>query len=401
MSGRDIIGCARTGSGKTAAFVLPMLRHVLAQRPLESGEGPIALIIAPTRELSMQIYHETRKFSKPCGLRVGAIYGGAPVSEQIAVMKRGVEIVVCTPGRMIDILCTNQGRVTNMQRTTYVVMDEADRMFDMGFEPQIISILRQTRPNRQTCLFSATFPRAIENLARQILEDPLEITVGGRSIASEDVSQYCEILTDDEKFKRLLELLGKWYGRGNILIFHDQREKVDLLFSQLQKVGYLAVILHGGVDQYDRDNTINDFKSKIKTIMIATSIASRGLDVKDLKVVINYTAPTHYEDYVHRVGRTGRAGAKGFAYTFLSDPEEAKFAPDIVRAMTKAKQQENIPPELREMAKRFKEKVRDGEEADEGGLGRGFTHTRGFKFDDKEAKAKEKEMQRQRAVYAD
>jgi len=396
MSGRDLIACAKTGSGKTAAFVLPMLRHILGQRSLESGEGPIGLIIAPTRELSVQIYHETKKFAKPCGLRVAAIYGGAPISEQIAALKRGAEIVVCTPGRMIDILCTNQGRVTNVQRVTYVVLDEADRMFDMGFEPQIMSMLKQCRPDRQTLLFSATFPRVIESLARQILISPLEIIVGGRSVASEDVTQVVEIVPNDEKFKRVLELLGTWYNRGNILIFHDKQESVDELFTQLQRVGYMALVIHGGVDQFDRENAIMDFKKKIKTVMLATSVMSRGLDVKDLKVVINYSSPHHYEDYVHRVGRTGRAGSKGFAFTLMDPEVEMKHAPDILKAMIRANQEKGIPDQLKDMAKKFKEKVRDGSAI--AYESRGYK-TKGYKFDEEEAKKREESKKRQQGVY--
>jgi len=396
MSGRDLIACAKTGSGKTAAFVLPMIRHILAQRALESGDGPIGMIVAPTRELSVQIYHETRKFAKPCGLNVAAIYGGAPISEQIAALKRGAEIVVCTPGRMIDILCTNQGRVTNVRRVTYVVLDEADRMFDMGFEPQIMSMLRQCRPDRQTLLFSATFPRVIESLAKQILSHPLEIIVGGRSVASEDVTQVVEIVPSEDKFKRVLDLLGTWYGRGNILIFHDKQESVDDLFTQLQRVGYMALVIHGGVDQFDRENAIMDFKKKVKTVMIATSVMSRGLDVKDLKVVVNYSAPHHYEDYVHRVGRTGRAGQKGFAFTLLDPESEMKYAPHILKAMIKAKQEEGIPDQLREMAETFKKKVRSGEEI--AYESRGYK-TKGYKFDADEAKKREDNKKRQQGVY--
>lgn len=396
MSGRDLIACAKTGSGKTAAFVLPMLRHILGQRSLESGEGPLGLIIAPTRELSVQIYHETKKFAKPCGLRVAAIYGGAPISEQIAALKRGAEIVVCTPGRMIDILCTNQGRVTNVRRVTYVVLDEADRMFDMGFEPQIMSMLKQCRPDRQTLLFSATFPRVIESLARQILSSPLEIIVGGRSVASEDVTQVVEIVPNDEKFKRVLELLGTWYNRGNILIFHDKQESVDELFTQLQRVGYMALVIHGGVDQFDRENAIMDFKKKIKTVMLATSVMSRGLDVKDLKVVINYSSPHHYEDYVHRVGRTGRAGSKGFAFTLMDPEVEMKYASDILKAMIRAKQEKGIPDQLKDMAKKFKDKVREGSAI--AYENRGYK-TKGYKFDEEEAKRREESKKRQQGVY--
>lgn len=209
MSGRDLIGIAKTGSGKTLAFLLPMFRHIMDQPALESGDGPIAIIMTPTRELATQIYAESRKFAKPLGLRVVAVYGGTPISEQIGDLKPGAEIVVCTPGRMIDMLAANSGRVTNLRRCTYVVLDEADRMFDMGFEPQVNRIIDGIRPDRQTVMFSATFPRIMEALARRILDKPIEVQVGGRSVVCKDVEQQVVIINDDDKFLKLLEILGE------------------------------------------------------------------------------------------------------------------------------------------------------------------------------------------------
>jgi ATP-dependent RNA helicase DDX46/PRP5 len=318
MSGRDVIGIAKTGSGKTLAFLLPMFRHILHQPPLKENEGPIGLIMAPARELVQQIFVEAKKFAKDLGLRATAVYGGSSVSEQIANLKRGSDIVICTPGRMIDILCMSAGKMVSLQRVTYVVLDEADRMFDMGFEPQITKILLNIRPDRQTLLFSATFPRAVENLARKILIKPIELTIGTRSTASGDITQYVEVREEKDKFMRLLQLLGLWYEKGNILVFVNTQPACDQLFQDLLRAGYPALSLHGGKDQIDRDFTIDDFKRKVRTLMVATSVAGRGLDVKDLVLVINYHCPNHLEDYVHRVGRTGRAGKKGTAYTFIS-----------------------------------------------------------------------------------
>lgn len=231
MSGRDVIGVASTGSGKTLAFVLPLLRHIFDQPVLGEGEGPIGLIMAPARELAVQIYNEARKFTKALGLRVTAVYGGAGVADQIADLKRGAEIVVCTPGRMIDILTMQAGKLVSLDRVSFVVLDEADRMFDMGFEPQIKMILQNVRPDRQTALFSATFPRTVENLAKKVLHMPLEIIVGGRSVASSAITQHVEIRDDDDKFMRLLQLLGVWYEKGNILVFVDTQSKCDTLFQ--------------------------------------------------------------------------------------------------------------------------------------------------------------------------
>lgn len=231
MSGRDVIGVARTGSGKTLAFLLPLLRHILDQPVLAEGKGPIGLIMAPARELAVQIYNESKKFTKALGLRVTAVYGGAGVADQIADLKRGAEIVVCTPGRMIDILTMQAGKLVSLDRVSFVVLDEADRMFDMGFEPQIKMILQNVRPDRQTALFSATFPRTVEGLAKKVLHMPLEIIVGGRSVASSDITQHVEIRDDDDKFMRLLQLLGVWYEKGNILVFVDTQSKCDTLFQ--------------------------------------------------------------------------------------------------------------------------------------------------------------------------
>ncbi|KAI9091557.1 ATP-dependent RNA helicase Prp11 [Phlyctochytrium arcticum] len=361
MSGRDVIGIAKTGSGKTIAFLLPMLRHIKDQRPLEAQEGPIALIMTPTRELAVQIHKECRHFAKAMNLRAVCCYGGSPIKDQIAELKRGAEIIICTPGRMIDLLCANSGRVTNLKRVTYMVLDEADRMFDMGFEPQVMRIVNNVRPDRQTILFSATFPRKMEALARKILKSPLEITVGGRSVVASDVSQIVEVLPDDNaKFLRLLDILGRTFNEAQdvkVLIFTDRQEAADNLLTLLLRKGYPCQSLHGGKDQADRDSTIADFKTGNTNILIATSVAARGLDVKQLKVVINYECPNHMEDYVHRVGRTGRAGQKGTAYTFIT-PDQDRFAVDILKALTMS--EVPIPADLQNLADSFMEKVKTG-----------------------------------------
>jgi ATP-dependent RNA helicase DDX46/PRP5 len=269
--------------------------------------------------------HNNSKFLlQATGLRAVCVYGGAGVGDQIADLKRGAEVVVCTPGRMIDILSLNGGRITNLKRATFLVLDEADRMFDMGFEPQITRIIENIRPNRQTVMFSATFPRQIETAARKILQQPLEIVVGGKSMVCKDVEQHVEVLSEEMKFRRLLELLSVWYDQGNVLVFVDRQDEADKLYQQLIGANYPCLSLHSGKDQMDRDSTIEDFKNKVRTILIATSVAARGLDVKDLKLVVNFDVPSHFEDYVHRVGRTGRAGNKGTSYTFLTPDESIR-----------------------------------------------------------------------------
>ena len=364
MSGRDVIGVAKTGSGKTIAFLLPMFRHIKDQRPLDSLDGPVGLILSPTRELATQIHRECKPFLKALNLRAVCAYGGAPIKDQIADLKRGAEIIVCTPGRMIDLLAANSGRVTNLRRVTYVVLDEADRMFDMGFEPQVMKILNNIRPERQTVLFSATFPRQMEALARKALAKPVEIVVGGRSVVAPEITQVVEVRSEDQKFHRLLELLGNLYADeknedDRVLIFVDRQESADGLLRDLMKKGYPCVAIHGGKDQVDRDSFISDFKKGIVPILIATSVAARGLDVKQLTLVVNFDAPNHLEDYVHRAGRTGRAGNKGTAVTFLTEDQE-RYAVDISKALRQSGQP--IPEPVKKLVEAFQDKVKAGKE---------------------------------------
>uniref|UniRef100_A0A8D0L703 Probable ATP-dependent RNA helicase DDX46 n=1 Tax=Sphenodon punctatus TaxID=8508 RepID=A0A8D0L703_SPHPU len=378
MNGRDLIGIAKTGSGKTIAFLLPMFRHIMDQRPLEEGEGPIAVIMTPTRELALQITKECKKFSKTLGLRVVCVYGGTGISEQIAELKRGAEIIVCTPGRMIDMLAANNGRVTNLRRVTYVVLDEADRMFDMGFEPQVMRIVDNVRPDRQTVMFSATFPRAMEALARRILNKPIEVQVGGRSVVCSDVEQEVIVIEEENKFLKLLELLGHYQEKGSVIIFVDKQEHADGLLKDLMRASYPCMSLHGGIDQYDRDSIINDFKSGVCKLLVATSVAARGLDVKHLVLVINYSCPNHYEDYVHRAGRTGRAGNKGYAFTFITE-DQARHAGDIIKALELSGTP--VPAELEKLWNDFKDQQKA-----EGKIiknSSGFSG-KGFKFDETE-----------------
>lgn len=392
MSGRDLIGIAKTGSGKTLAFLLPMFRHILDQAPLEETDGPISIIMTPTRELCMQIGKDIKKFTKSLNLHAVCVYGGTGISEQIAELKRGAEIIVCTPGRMIDMLAANSGKVTNLRRVTYIVLDEADRMFDMGFEPQVMRIIDNVRPDRQTVMFSATFPRQMEALARRILMRPIEVQVGGRSVVCKEVEQHVVVLDEDQKFLKLLELLGLYQEQGSIIVFVDKQENADILLKDLMKAGYNCMSLHGGIDQFDRDSTIIDFKSGKVKLLVATSVAARGLDVKQLILVVNYDCPNHYEDYVHRCGRTGRAGNKGFAYTFIT-PEQARYAGDIIKALELAVVP--VPEALRKCWEDYKTKQEsEGKKVHTGG---GFSG-RGFKFDENEAAAANERKKFQKAA---
>ena len=398
MSGKDVIGIAETGSGKTLAYLLPMFRHILDQRPLEEGEGPIGLIMAPTRELAWQIYLDAKKFTKATDLRCVCVYGGAGVAGQLSELKRGAEIVVCTPGRMIDVLTTSNGKITNLRRVTYIVLDEADRMLDLGFEPQISKILQNVRPNRQTVMFSATFPKNIENLAKKILNKPVEIVVGQRGKTAGNIEQIVEVRSEETKFLRLLEILGEWSDKGSILIFVDKQVDADNLFKELLKFGYFPLLLHGGQDQVDRDGTISDFKKGVRTLMVATSVCARGLDVPAIVLVINYKCPNHREDYVHRIGRTGRAGRKGTAITFIT-PEEDQYAVDLINAL---KQSNITPPEdLMQLSRNYLMKIEKGE-------AKMYTNRNmqgsGFRFDNTEknkAKEAKKAVRRQFGIELD
>jgi len=392
MSGRDLIGIAKTGSGKTLAFLLPMFRHIMDQPELEEDDGPVGVILTPTRELAMQISRECRKFTKALGMNTVCVYGGTGISEQIAELRRGTEVIVCTPGRMIDMLAANGGRVTNLRRITYIVLDEADRMFDMGFEPQVMRIIDNVRPDRQTVMFSATFPRQMEALARRVLQKPIEVQVGGRSVVCADVEQHIVILDDEQKLLKTLELLGNYQEDGSVLVFVDTQEKCDDVMKDLLKHSYPCMSLHGGIDQYDRDSTINDFKKGNIKLLVATSVAARGLDVKELILVINFDVPNHMEDYVHRCGRTGRAGNKGHAYTFLT-LEQGRNAGDIIKALEESCV--TVPDDLRTLYTQYKQ-----EQESMGNKVRSQSGFRGkgFKFDDTEAQLADDRKKLQKAA---
>jgi ATP-dependent RNA helicase DDX46/PRP5 len=296
---------------------------------------------------------------------------------------------------LIDLLTVNSGRTTNLRRVTFLVLDEADRMFDLGFESQIMRVVAGTRPDRQTLLFSATFPKVVEQAARKILTQPIEAVIGGRSTASSDIEQIIHVIPEDRKFLKLLELLGAWYSRGNIIIFVDRQDAVDQLFKLLAEAGYPALAVHGGMDQVDRDYMISDFKNKIRTVMVATSILARGLDVKELVLVVNFDVPSHYEDYVHRIGRTARAGAKGTAVTLVT-PEQDAYTPDLVRGLKQAGQE--VPAELQALHEGFLDKVARKEARLR--ANRGY-HTTGYKYDEAEATALADSQLLQRAARAE
>ncbi|KAL1558358.1 DEAD-box ATP-dependent RNA helicase 24 [Salvia divinorum] len=346
LAGRDIIGIAKTGSGKTASFVLPMIVHTMDQPELAKEEGPIGVICAPTRELAHQIYLEAKKFSKSCGIRVAAVYGGMSKLDQFKELKAGCEIVVATPGRLIDMI---KMKALTMLRATYLVLDEADRMFDLGFEPQIRSIVGQIRPDRQTLLFSATMPRKVEKLAREILSDPVRVTVGEVGMANEDITQIVHVMpSDTEKLPWLLEKLPVMIDEGDVLVFASKKAAVDEVEAQLLQRGLKVAALHGDKDQSSRMEILQKFKSGIYHVLVATDVAARGLDIKSIKSVVNFDIAKDMDMHVHRIGRTGRAGDKdGTAYTLITQ-KEARFAGELVNSLIAAGQ--NVSSELMDLA---------------------------------------------------
>ncbi|RHY46313.1 hypothetical protein DYB26_004115, partial [Aphanomyces astaci] len=346
MSGRDIIGIAQTGSGKTLAFLLPMMVHIMDQRFLEKDEGPIAVILSPTRELAHQIYIEAKKFSMDANC--AAIYGGAGNKwDQIQSIRKGSEIVVATPGRLMEHL--RKRVIKNLHRVTYVVLDEADRMFEMGFESQLRSILGQIRPDRQTLLFSATFRRRIEMLARDVLTNPVKIIVGTVGQANDEIKQVAVVLpTKEAKWNWLLHTLPELTEEGKLLIFIGSKAGVDQLAASLNGLGdvYPCVSLHGDKSQFDRADALRRFKSGKCPILVATDVAARGLDIKDVKNVVNYEVAKNIDTHVHRIGRTGRMGVDGVspgtAYTVLT-PKDYEFAGHLVNNMDLSNQPVRFP----------------------------------------------------------
>ncbi|XP_064895267.1 ATP-dependent RNA helicase DDX42 isoform X3 [Columba livia] len=345
LSGRDMIGIAKTGSGKTAAFIWPMLIHIMDQKELQPGDGPIAVIVCPTRELCQQIHSECKRFGKAYNLRSVAVYGGGSMWEQAKALQEGAEIVVCTPGRLIDHV---KKKATNLQRVTYLVLDEADRMFDMGFEYQVRSIASHVRPDRQTLLFSATFRKKIEKLARDILIDPIRVVQGDIGEANEDVTQIVEIFpSGPSKWNWLTRRLVEFTSSGSVLLFVTKKANAEELANNLKQEDHSLGLLHGDMDQSERNKVISEFKKKGIPILVATDVAARGLDIPSIKTVINYDVARDIDTHTHRIGRTGRAGEKGVAYTLLT-PKDSNFAGDLVRNLEGANQ--HVSKELLDLA---------------------------------------------------
>lgn len=349
---RDIMGIAETGSGKTASFVLPMLVYISSLPPINDrnkNDGPYAIVLAPTRELAQQIEIETRKFASVLGMTVVSMVGGHAIEEQSFNLRDGAEILIATPGRLLDCL---DRHVLVLTQCTYLVMDEADRMVDLGFEEQLnqildalpahnmkpdstdaeqpekMSVLLGNQRYRQTVMFSATMPVSVEKLARKYLRRPATVIVGNAGQVVDTVEQRVELINGEEKKKRRLEeVLNSGEFDRPVIVFVNTKKNCDILSKHLSSIGWNAVILHGGKSQDQREASLAKLRSGEADALVATDLAGRGIDIRDVSLVINFNMSKTIEDYVHRIGRTGRAGKNGVALTFISDSDEELFYP--------------------------------------------------------------------------
>jgi ATP-dependent RNA helicase RhlE len=331
LKGRDLIALAQTGTGKTAGFTLPII-----QRLLEGANGEAkasahrvrVLVLTPTRELCVQVDESFRKYGKHTGLRVAAIYGGVGVEPQSKELRQGIDVIVATPGRLLDHMERQNVVFDDLE---VLVLDEADRMLDMGFAPQLNRIVADVPRFRQTLLFSATMPPEVEALARKYLRKPLVIQVGRRSSAASTVTHAVYPVPRDRKTDLLAELLEK-QQMDSVLIFSRTKQGADRVVRHLASRGISATAMHADKSQGERTRALEDFKSGKVRVLVATDIAQRGLDVTGISHVINYDVPQQPEDYVHRIGRTGRAAATGDAYTFMA-PDEIAMVRSIERVI--------------------------------------------------------------------
>ncbi|EEC70022.1 hypothetical protein OsI_00586 [Oryza sativa Indica Group] len=346
LRNRDIVAVAKTGSGKTLGYLIPGF-ILLKRLQHNSRDGPTVLVLSPTRELATQIQDEAKKFGRSSRISSVCLYGGAPKGPQLRDLERGADIVVATPGRLNDIL---EMRRVSLHQVSYLVLDEADRMLDMGFEPQIRKIVKQVQPKRQTLMFTATWPKEVRKIASDLLSNPVQVNIGNTDqlVANKSITQYVDVITPPEKSRRLDQILRSQEPGSKIIIFCSTKRMCDQLARNLARQ-YGASAIHGDKSQAERDSVLSEFRSGRCPILVATDVAARGLDIKDIRVVVNYDFPTGVEDYVHRIGRTGRAGATGVAYTFFCD-QDSKYASDLVKILEGANQ--SVSQQLRDMVSR-------------------------------------------------
>ncbi|KAI3799199.1 hypothetical protein L1987_34489 [Smallanthus sonchifolius] len=366
LQSRDIVAVAKTGSGKTLGYLIPGFMH-LKQARKDPKMGPTVLVLSPTRELATQIQDEAIKFGKSSKINCTCLYGGAPKGPQLRELDHGTDIVVATPGRLNDIL---EMKRVSLSQVSYLVLDEADRMLDMGFEPQIRKIVNAVPARRQTLMYTATWPKEVRKIAADLLVNPVQVNIGNidELVANKSITQHVEVLTYMEKNRRLEQILRSQQPGSKIIIFCSTKKMCDQLARNLTRT-FGAAAIHGDKNQSERDLVLSQFRSGKSPVLVATDVAARGLDVKDIRVVVNFDFPTGVEDYVHRIGRTGRAGATGEAYTFFGD-QDAKYASDLVKVLEGADQR--VPQELREMASRGGMGGRSRRWSSDGGSGSSF-----------------------------
>lgn len=366
FQGRDIVAIAKTGSGKTLGYLLPAFLH-LRQPRANPQPGPVVLVLSPTRELATQIQDEAVKFGKSSRISCTCVYGGAPKGPQLRDLDRGADIVIATPGRLNDFL---EMKKVSLRHVSYLVLDEADRMLDMGFEPQIRKIVKEIPRQRQTLMFTATWPKEVRKIADDLLVKVIQVNIGNidELVANKSITQYVEIVSVYEKHGKLERILRSQEPGSKVIIFCSTKKMCDQLARNLGR-GFGAAAIHGDKSQFERDSVLAQFKSGRCPILVATDVAARGLDIKDIRVVVNFDFPTGVEDYVHRIGRTGRAGATGIAYSFLTE-QDAKHAKELIAVLEGANQK--VPMELREFAAKsfFPKRNSRWEAGDMGGGGR-------------------------------
>ncbi|KAM9345121.1 putative ATP-dependent RNA helicase DDX43 [Symphorus nematophorus] len=366
LSGEDLIAIAQTGTGKTLAYLLPGFIHMDGQPvPRNEQGGPGMLVLTPTRELALQIEAECKKYRYKCYTSI-CIYGGGDRRGQVNLVKSGVDIVIATPGRLNDL---QMNELINLHSITYLVLDEADRMLDMGFEPQIMKILLDIRPDRQTVMTSATWPTGVRRLARSYLKNPMMVYVGTLDLAAVNtVQQTVLVVHEEEKKSYVFDFIRNMLPQDKVLIFVGKKLVADDLSSDMCLQGLSVQSLHGDREQCDREEALKDFKESRVRILVATDLASRGLDVQDITHVFNFDFPRNIEEYVHRVGRTGRAGRSGAAVTLVTR-ENWRMAPELILILERAGQE--VPEELVLMAERYEKHKKEKEMFDpRGGQGR-------------------------------
>ena len=335
LAGSDLMGAAQTGTGKTAAFVLPIIQKILrhASNSASPARHPIrALVLTPTRELAVQVAENAANYSKHTDLRAAVVYGGVDMKEQVAILRNGIEILIATPGRLLDHIGS---KVANLSQVEILVLDEADRMLDMGFLPDLQRIINLIPAQRQTLLFSATFSPEIKKLAQSYLRTPVTVEVARQNAAADTVKQVIHMVSASDKQRAIVQVLENRTRQGlsrQCIIFTNSRLGCAKLARALERDGIKAGAIHGDKSQGERTLTLDAFKSGAIEVLVATDVAARGLDIPDMPCVINHELPYNAEDFIHRIGRTGRAGSTGDAIA-LVDASEKRLLDDIEKLM--------------------------------------------------------------------